>query len=341
MRKPVKQALPQGVHRKHAKGHTYYYFVAGRTTEGKPVLRRLPDIRDIEFGPAYSAAVNAYRRTTAKAGPLAITVRELAARYEKSPEFAKKAISTQKTYLLYLPKLVEQFGHAPAEELTRADVVALLDTFGDRTGAANMVLSVTAALYTWARKRGHVTVTPARDIELNDSRDYEPWPDALIEAALASDDALVRRGVALLYFTAQRIGDVCAMRWTDVRGDRITVAQQKTGAELDFPMHARLRAILGTPDAIGTILTNSYGKPLTVQTLRARIQKWAAGQGESVVPHGLRKNAVNALLEAGCSVAETSAISGQSFAIVEHYAKRRNRTTMGSAAILKWERNAR
>jgi hypothetical protein len=55
------------------------------------------------------------------------------------------------------------------------------------------------------------------------------------------------------------------------------------------------------------------------------------------VPHGLRKNAVNALLEAECSTAEVSAITGQSLQMIEHYAKHRNTAKLASTAILKFE----
>ena len=53
----------------------------------------------------------------------------------------------------------------------------------------------------------------------------------------------------------------------------------------------------------------------------------------------LRKNAVITLLESGCTMGETAAISGQTMAMVEHYAKRINNRMMGDKAILKWEQN--
>ena len=56
------------------------------------------------------------------------------------------------------------------------------------------------------------------------------------------------------------------------------------------------------------------------------------------VPHGLRKNAVNALLEAGCTIAEVSAITGQTHQVVEHYAAQVNRRKLGKSAIVKFER---
>ena len=49
------------------------------------------------------------------------------------------------------------------------------------------------------------------------------------------------------------------------------------------------------------------------------------------------KNAVNALLEAGCTIAEVAAITGQTFQVVEQYAAQVNRGKLGKAAILKLE----
>src|SRR5271166_4458305 len=57
-----------------------------------------------------------------------------------------------------------------------------------------------------------------------------------------------------------------------------------------------------------------------------------------LVFHGLRKSAVVFLLEAGCTDAEVSAITGQSRQMVEHYAKQVNQNKLAAAAVLKWER---
>lgn len=53
--------------------------------------------------------------------------------------------------------------------------------------------------------------------------------------------------------------------------------------------------------------------------------------------HGLRKSAVVFLLEAGCTDAEVSAITGQSRQMVEHYARQVNQRKLAAAAVLKWE----
>jgi len=57
-------------------------------------------------------------------------------------------------------------------------------------------------------------------------------------------------------------------------------------------------------------------------------------------PHGLRKNAVEVLFQAGCTSAMVSAITGQSLLMLEHYARKRNNRKLAKAAMEKWENNA-
>jgi integrase len=68
---------------------------------------------------------------------------------------------------------------------------------------------------------------PVKDVELLEQGEHEPWPEWLLERALLDKD--VQLPVAILYYTAQRIGDVCRMRWSDIRAGAIELKQQKTG----------------------------------------------------------------------------------------------------------------
>ena len=56
-----------------------------------------------------------------------------------------------------------------------------------------------------------------------------------------------------------------------------------------------------------------------------------------LVFHGLRKFAVNALLEAGCTDAEVAAITGQSREMIEHYSRQVNQRKLAQTAMSKWE----
>ena len=76
---------------------------------------------------------------------------------------------------------------------------------------------------------------------------------------------------------------------------------------------------------------------MTPQVIRRELKAHGAAMGVEVVPHGLRKNAVISLLEAGCTTFEVAAITGQTQRIVEYYAAQIDQRRMGRAAILKLE----
>jgi integrase len=333
------KGLPHGVHRKTAKGRTYYYFDTGARIDGKPVLRRMPDIKDRDFGQAYAQQLAARGRRQTVAPPM--TVEQLIKLYEISPDFNDKRPNTQRVYTTYLNVLRDQAGTIVADALNRQDMVLLRDKMAKTTGAANMLIAVTGALYVWGRDRGHVTAEPIKDVTRFDKEDHAPWPEWLVDRALIDDDPIVRLSVHLLYYTAQRIGDVCAFRWTNISDGMLEFTQEKTRTDMTVPIHSKLAAELDRlPKSLGTIINNG-GKPYARSTIRRKLQAWALEQGVKVVPHGLRKNAVNALLEADCSIGETSAISGQSLQMVEHYARKRNKRKMASAAILRWEKKGK
>ena len=269
-----------------------------------------------------------------------LTVPALIDLYERSPDFRRLAPASRKMYGAYLSTISHDLSVAPAAQVERRDVLRMRAKMADRTGAANGMIRTMRALYKWARDNEHAGNDPCAGVTLFASKDYEPWPDDLLDAALAFKDPAIRLPVALLYYTAQRIGDVCKMRWSDARDGYVAVKQQKTGKDMDILLHAELRAELErSPKAALTILADTIGRPLKVDRLREKLQAWAAERGHKVVPHGLRKNAVNALLEAGCTVAETAAVSGQSLQMVEHYAKRRSGRKLSTAAIHKLERS--
>ena len=325
------------VKRVKAKGRLYEYFDTGvRKEDGKPILARLPDRKDPTFGSVYASFLAGRTRRANVASEL--TIAGLVDRYQKSPRYAGLAKNTRAQYDIYLRLIVDHFTPAPASAIERRDVRLMQDQMADRTGAANAAIRTMSALYAWGRAEDLVTAEPTRGIVLYPSKDYEPWPEELLAEALASDNMAIKLPVALLYFTAQRIGDVCAMRWNQIRDGYVAVKQEKTKKLLDIRLHSELAALLeSTPRTGMTILTDAAGRPTSEERVRIRLQAFAAERGHKVVPHGLRKSSVIALLEVGCSVAETASVSGQSLQMIEHYSKKRSSRTLTSAAILKME----
>lgn len=336
-----REALPN-TKRVTAKGKTYYYYRTGVMVNGKEVLKRLPDIKDPSFGNVY-ASFQAGKTRRANTAAL-LTVSGLIDMYINHPDYKKLTKSSRKTYGIYLEKLRSEIGNAPANEVEPRDITRLMDKMATTPGAANLVLSVTGALYRWGRRRQHVlhNVNPTIDIQPFELGSHDAWPEHVLDAALIAKDDRIRLAVHLLYYTAQRIGDVCDMRWSDIKDGHIRVKVTKTGLDMEIPLHERLAAELdATPKRGMTILTRWDGKPVGHQTIRKELKEFGERHGFDLVPHGLRKNAVIALLEAGCSVAETGAVSGQSFQMVEYYAKQRNQKRLSTAAILKWQGNER
>jgi integrase len=332
--------LPQYVRRKRAKGREYYYFDTGqRTDTGTPVLSPLPHIKDPSFGGALVRAKAARTQRKNKRGVL--TLDGLIRLYQRSPEFRGLSEATKISYDRYLErasKLIRtRTGESPPVKLIeRRDVLTLRDTLADTPGAASQTVRAVGALFAWAIDNEKAKDNPAKGVKKFKGKPHERWPLDLLEEGLA--DPQVGMAVALLYFTGQRINEVVSMSWNDIRGDHMIVNVKKKGNQIRVAISPELDAMLRRqPKTAVTILTNANGQPWTQSGLRQKLQDWAAKRGRHVVPHGLRKNAVNSLFEAGCTAMEVSGITDQSLKMLEHYSKRVNKLSLGRAAVVKFD----
>lgn len=323
-----------GVKAKKAKGRLYWYWA-----RSKPYVR-LPDpytetdafMRKIAYLGRVSAAADQARRTG--------TFGAIAASFRGSPGYAKLSANTRRSYNRYLDRLIVAYGDAPIREIEREDVqVRVMDANADTPGAANMMLAVMGAVYKYADRRVKDLTDPTEKITAyRAAGEHEPWPPTMLQAALESEDVHFRTAVALHYFTGQRTGDTCKMAWNAVGADGITVRQDKTKEPLTIDIHPDLAPVLAAmPRKAIVLLTNKRGAPLTPGTFYKWCVDFSATYGLRRTPHGLRKNAVNALFEAGCSAPEVMAVSGhRSLKMLEHYGKRRNQPLINRAAMAKW-----
>ena len=328
--------LPELPHVKYAKRakKVYAYFNTGLKANGRPVYKRLPDPGAPDFYDSYGA----FKAARSRRQTVEYTVARLASDYMDSPDYIAKAKGTRDLYAIQLTKARKLIGKVPVDSLTPAIVQLVLDGEQWAAGTHNAFISALSALYTWGRKRGKTSATPTKDIEKREGGTHEPWPADVLEAALVSDNDRVRLAVHLLFCTGQRIGDVCALRWSDIAGGKLTISQQKRGRNVSFGLPEMLLAELArTPKRGITILTNRIGAPVQVKAIRNELIAFGASHGVKLVPHGLRKNAVNTLLEAGCSHAQVAAVTGQSMGMIEHYAKRVDAGKLGTAAMLKFD----
>lgn len=328
--------LPKLQHVKfvRSKGRVYPYFNTGQKKDGKVIYARLPAYSSPGFFDAY-AALKAGRT---KRQAVEYTIAKFVDEYLASRELAKRAPATVKLYTIQLDKLTERLGKYAANRLEAKHIQTILDNEDWGAATRNAFVYSIGALYKWGRKNSKTTLEPVKDFPREITGQHQPWPEHVLQAALEADDEIVRLGVHLLYYAGQRIGDTCSMRWTDIRDDILHVKQGKTGTELEIHLHSELKAELArTRRRALTILSMPEGGRIKADLLRDRLQAFTRAMGAETVPHGLRKNAVNALLEAGCTLHEVASITGQSTQMVNHYAAKVNKRALSKAAMLKFE----
>lgn len=121
-------------------------------------------------------------------------------------------------------ELVPAWGDRPAASITRRDVVTLIDAIAKRGAPvmANRALGTVKVLFNEGLKRGFPT------LEANPAALMDPRPEGrrdryldrpeikVVWDALALEAPLARAIFRLSLLTAQRIGSVCAMKWSDI-----------------------------------------------------------------------------------------------------------------------------
>ena len=140
----------------------------------------------------------------------------------------------------------------PAADLTRADVVRVLDAIaGDHPAMARSVAAYSRACYGWALKRGTLATSPfvnldlpatvKRDRVLSDAELRSIWQAT---AKPRSFNLIVR----LLMLTGQREGEVAGMAWGELSDDlstwTIPASRAKNGKASVVPLSAQARAIV-------------------------------------------------------------------------------------------------
>jgi integrase len=346
---PVPVKLPPHVKRvRNRLGREYYYLTLHRGTVREGQTIRLPDDpRDPEFWTEYARLVGLPAVLESDNAVRALD-RVWGGDPDKdyagaSPEWKALAPSTQREWKRHRARIVAAWGGLEVRGISAKHVLALRDEWADTPATANNMLRCLSSMLGWSVPRDWREDNPCREVRpLKGGDGYAPWSWDVIGAAEAELKAKGREdlwwAVALALYTGQRLGDCLAMRWSAIASGLVSVRQGKTGKHLVIPVHKRLQAVLDTiPRRAVTILTSTEGTPWRGFQTAWQKHKPKALHEHGLVFHGLRKSAVVMLIEAGSTEAETAAVTGQSLAMVAHYAKQVNQKKLAAAAVLKWE----
>ena len=154
---------------------------------------------------------------------------------------------------ILLREFVAVFGRKDIREVTRADVLEIMDNALERGASyqANRILSNVRKLYNWCIERGIVEKSPivglkAPTKEVSRERVLSDDELTALLRACRNDTYPFRQYVPLLLATATRRAELADMRWSEIEGDRwvIPAERAKNGKAHVIPLSTFAQGII-------------------------------------------------------------------------------------------------
>ncbi|MEM8949186.1 MAG: tyrosine-type recombinase/integrase [Pseudomonadota bacterium] len=235
-------------------------------------------------------------------------------------------------------------GDAPIDQVTQGVIIQLRDKIAEKSPRnAIKAVKVLKLIFECARDHDLIDRNHAKRISPPANyivEPYRPWSVEEIGKFKKAGRDIWRRAMMVLPYTGQRRGDVIKMCQDQISDGMIEVITSKTGSKVYRPFHTELANDINS--FASYLIVGHGGKPMTPDYLSHGLQKECRRIGIEPNPplHGLRKNAVMALIEAGCKRREVQAIAGQSMEMIEHYAREYDRRGHARAVFLSGKRQA-
>jgi len=322
-----------------AKGKRYFYYRRGGVKQ--PIRGETMAELVQEYGRIH-ATFSTGKNATGKAAHG--SVEWLVTEYLKSPEYKRLGEDATYEYRYYADLFRDIFQSTPVDQLTFKLMRQARDGFEATPAKANNFIKVVRRVLNYAIQIEEVIrFNPAAGMKkLETGSGWKAWPKDKLAEAHDKLTGSSRTAFYLALYLGQRKKDVLRMRWDQIDDGMIQVRQSKTGKELWLPLHPflaeELERVQAERAAINTlsIVSRRDGKQLTKGGFNRIWRRQQAAHGfKGLQFHGLRRNAVNAMLEAGCEVPEVASITGQSFEMVAHYAQEVDQKMLARRAMNK------
>jgi integrase len=253
--------------------------------------------------------------------------------------------------------VLPKWGTRLAVDIARRDVLDLTDNIMERSPvSANRVLSLIRRMFNWSLERGIVEANPAAGIK-------QPHREQPRDRALSAGEIKALWGAweamgypfgtiqQLLLLTAQRRGEVAAMRWDqlDLQAGawRLTSADTKTAKEHVLPLSPQVLDILrNVPQFAGSVLlfpANRYSSDRPVSGFsKAKVATDRLSGVSEWTWHDLRRTAATGMAKMNvpphvCERILNHSGSGMMSAIARVYNVHSYRSEMGQA-LNAWAR---
>jgi integrase len=298
-----------------------------------------------QFMAAYEAALSAERPPIGRRHREG-TIGDLVTGFYRSAYFENLKPRSKRVYRLVLDKFAQEDGHRLVRDMPRRVAMSIIEKIGaTRPGMANLTLKAMRRLFAYAIKKELRNDNPFVGIESYRLGTHHTWTDDEIAAYEAVWPIGTRERLAfdLLLYTGQRVGDVAAMRRSDLRNGAIHLRPEKTGDNLVIPLHPNLiRSMKACPSKGLTLFGQINGRPLSGAGLSSVVERAsrAAGLAAKCVPHGLRKARMRRLAERGATTKEIASVSGhKTLKEVERYTQAADQARLARAAMAREEQN--
>lgn len=310
---------------------------------------------------ALAAGLAAEAEARATAASDAYTVEALIADWTEHHLAARSATYRERTPT-ELRRALRSWLVAPADRFARADAVRVLDSVKVQQGpiSANRLHAKARAAWTWAVKRGALSVNPwqavprPQDKETPRERTLDDAELATLYVAAAALAEPQGPLVRLLILTGQRRGEVAGMRW-----DELDLAKGIWSLPSGRTKNGQAHTVPLTPEAVALLRTvkRRAGAPLVFEGRRgtafsgfgklkdcldAAMDAAAKESGKIVAPwtmHDLRRTFATGMQRLGVRLEVTEAllnhVSGSRSGIVGVY-QRHEWETEKAAAMRAW-----
>jgi len=271
------------------------------------------------------------------------TWRALVASFKDTDKYKDElSKSMRDQYARHLRVIEEAWGDDPVRALTAPEIQQVIDTgFRGTPQAGRVFRSTLIVLINHGIPRGYRDDNPAEKTEkAGKSTPYIPWPPTAFDVWFQYARIDMHLPVYSALFTGQRKTDVLAMVRPKSDATEMPLVAEKTKRTrglIPVQIHSEYRKLIDAvpvdPDKPSVMLhLRADGEPWTYEGWKTAWQREIEKEVDGKKPlkifadtrwvfHGLRKNAVNMLLEVGCTEDQVSAIVGMSPQMVRHYAK--------------------
>ena len=182
-----------------------------------------------------------------------ITLHEWLNKYKEKLNHRGLREKTLSDYHSKINLIKVNFINCPIEDITSRDIAKFISNYPKKS-MARLLRSTLSDAFNEAIADGvislnPVSVTKAPKITVQRARlSLEQF-----QYALNNTSDKYRNIFLLALLTAQRIGDVVNMKWSDINNDRLLVEQSKTGAKIAIPLSIRINAV---NISLSEVLTN-------------------------------------------------------------------------------------